>query len=159
MQWIFLSSYPSWKSLSLRTKVPGTQVFTNVSEALEWVTNPGFSFPPLGWGRLDLLHNTSSRLKFRSNQWTRDSEVHVAEDAEAASGRRGAVTDWWCSWVLGSELGVIDHLAHSCYDTKELICLARENLPSFMFCGMRSGSYNSEVTYGEVCRFLSKNPN
>ena len=37
MQLSFTSSFPSWKSPSLRTRVPGSQVFTNLSAALEWV--------------------------------------------------------------------------------------------------------------------------
>ena len=60
---------------------------------------------------------------------------------------------------LGSELRVVDHLTHSCCDTGELRGLAQWNLPSFIICGMRSGGYNPEVTNGETCRFLSRNPN
>ena len=49
-----------------------------------------------------------------------------------------------------------DHLAHSCSDTEDLRGLAPWNLPSFGFCGMRSGSYKSEVTNRKACRFLSR---
>ena len=44
-QWSFLSSFPSWKSPSLRTRVPVSQVFTNVPAALEWVTQTRVQFP------------------------------------------------------------------------------------------------------------------
>ena len=37
MQWSFLSFFPFWKSPGLRTRVSGSQVFTNLSAALEWV--------------------------------------------------------------------------------------------------------------------------
>ena len=50
-------------------------------------------------------------------------------------------------------------MAHSCCAIEDLRGLAPWNLPSFGFCGMRSGSYNSEVTNGEACRFLSRIPN
>ena len=70
----------------------------------------------------------------------RGSEVGVTEDSEAASGGQGAVTVGWCSWVLGSGLGVVDHLPHSCWDTEDLRGLAHWNVPSFGFCGMRSGT-------------------
>ena len=127
---------------------------------LMWVIHTlGFSFPPLGWGRLDLLQNTCSRLKLNANQWTSGLEVGVVEDDEAASGGQGDVTVWWCSCVLVSGLKVVEHLAHSCCDTEDLRGLAHWNLPSFEFCGMRSDSYKSEVTNGEACRFLSRNPN
>ena len=33
MKWSFLSSFPSWKSPSLGTRVPGSQVFTNLPAA------------------------------------------------------------------------------------------------------------------------------
>ena len=33
MKWSFLSSFPSWKSPSLGTRIPGSQVFTNSPEA------------------------------------------------------------------------------------------------------------------------------
>ena len=35
MQWIFLSSFPSWKSPTLRARFPGSQFFTNVPTGLE----------------------------------------------------------------------------------------------------------------------------
>ena len=60
---------------------------------------------------------------------------------------------------LGSELRVVDHLTHSCCDSGELRGLAQWNIPSFGICGMRSCSYNPEVTNGEACIFLSRNPN
>ena len=50
---------------------------------------------------------------------------------------------------LGSELRVVDHLTHSCCDSGELRGLAQWNIPSFGICGMRSCSYNPEVTNGE----------
>ena len=99
---------------------------------------PWFSFPSLGWQRLDLLQNICSRLRLSANQWTSGSVVGVADDAEIASGGQGAVTVWWCSWVLGSRLWVVDKLAHSCCDTEDLRGLAPWNLPSFGFWGMRS---------------------
>ena len=40
-----------------------------------------------------MLQNTFFRIRLNAYQWTSGSEVGVAEDAEAASGRRGAVTD------------------------------------------------------------------
>ena len=47
-----------------------------------------------------MLQNICSRLRFNTNQWTSGPEVHVAEDAEAASGGQGAVTgDVHGSWV------------------------------------------------------------
>ena len=45
MQWSFLSSFPSWKSPGLRIRVPGSQVFTNLPAALEWVIQPRVQFP------------------------------------------------------------------------------------------------------------------
>ena len=54
------------------------------------------------------------------------------------------------SMVLGSGLGVVDHLAHSCCDSKDLRGLSPGNIPSFGFCGMRSSSYMSEVTNGKL---------
>ena len=44
---------------------------------------------------------------------------------------------------------MVDHLAHSCCDTKNLRGLAHWNLPSLGFCEMRSGHYKSEVTMGK----------
>ena len=45
MQLSFLSFFPSRKSSGLRTRVPGSQVFTNVPAALEWVIQPRVQFP------------------------------------------------------------------------------------------------------------------
>ena len=91
-------------------------------------------------------------------QLTSSSEVRVAEDDEAASAGPGVVTVWRYSWVLGSGLGEVDHLAHKCCDTEGLRGLVHWNLPSLGFCGMRSGFYKSEVINAEDCRFFSRNP-
>ena len=56
----------------------------------------------------------------------------------------------------GINLGVADHLAHSCCDTEDLRGFTSWNLSSFGFCGMRSGSYKSEVINEEACRILSR---
>ena len=50
MQLSFLSSFPSWKSPSLGTRVPGSQVFTNLPAALRWVIHPRVQFP-ISWMR------------------------------------------------------------------------------------------------------------
>ena len=156
MQLSSLSSCPSYKSLSLRTRVPGSQVFTYLPAALRYIHTPQgsiFSFP--GWGRLDFLQNTCSRLKLSTNHWTRGSELHVLEDAEAPFNRPGVVTVWLCSWILGSVLCLFNHMAHSCCDTEDLRDLAQWNLTSLGFWKMRSGRYKSEVTNREACRFFS----
>ena len=74
--------FPSWKYPSLGTRVRASQVFTNLPAAK-------VSHTPQG-----LVSSTCSRLRLSANQWTRGSEVDVAEDAEAASGGQGAVTVW-----------------------------------------------------------------
>ena len=45
MQWSFLSFFPLWKSPGLRTRVSGSQVFTNLPAALESVIPPRVQFP------------------------------------------------------------------------------------------------------------------
>ena len=50
----------------------------------------------------------------------------------------------------GINLGVADHLAHNCCDTEDLRGLSHWNLPSFGFCGMRSGIYKSELPMGKL---------
>ena len=45
MQWSFLSSFPSWKSPTLRTRISGSLFFTKVPAALEWVIQPRVQFP------------------------------------------------------------------------------------------------------------------
>ena len=42
--WSFLSSFHSWKFPSLRTRIPGSQVFTNVPAALECCIQPRVQF-------------------------------------------------------------------------------------------------------------------
>ena len=48
MQWSFLSFFLFWKSPGLRTRVPGSQVFTNLPAALEWVIPPRVQLP-ISW--------------------------------------------------------------------------------------------------------------
>ena len=50
MQLSFMSSFPSWRSPILRTRVSGSQVFTNLPAALEWVIPPRIQFP-ISWMR------------------------------------------------------------------------------------------------------------
>ena len=50
MKLSFLSSFPSWKSPSLGTIVPVSQVFTNLPAALRWVIHPRVQFP-ISWMR------------------------------------------------------------------------------------------------------------
>jgi len=45
MQLSSLSSFHSWKSPSLGTWVPGSQVFTNLPAALRWIKHPRVQFP------------------------------------------------------------------------------------------------------------------
>ena len=122
-------------------------------------TPQGSVFSFLGWGRLDFVQNTCSRLKLSADQWTNGSEVCVAEDSEAVSNGPGAVIVWWCSWILGSGLGVVHQLAFSCSETEDLRGLDHRILTSLGFWEMRSGHYKSEVTSGEACRFFGRNPN
>ena len=50
MQLRFLSSFPSWKSPSMGTRVLGSQVFTNLPAALMWVVQRRVQFP-ISWMR------------------------------------------------------------------------------------------------------------
>ena len=137
MQLSFLSSFPSWKSPSLRTRFPGFQVFTNLPAALEWVIHPMVQFPTSWMTDTGLApeHLFQTEAQCQSvDKWLRGGCCW------GCSGGQEAVTVWWCSWVLGSELRVVDHLAQSCWDTEDLRSLARWNLLSFGFCGTRSGT-------------------
>ena len=155
MQLSFLSSFPSWESPSLGTRVPGSQVFTNLPAALWWIIHPRVQFP-ISWMRETGLapeHLFQTEAQCQSvDKWLRGG---CCWGCWGCLGWAGGC-NWWCSWVLGSGLGVVDHLAHSCSDTEDLRGLAPWNLPSFVFCGMRSDNYKSEVTNGEAYRILSR---
>ena len=156
MKLIFLSSFPTLKSPSLGTRVPGSQVFTNLPAALRWIIHPRVQFP-ISWLRETGLapeHLFQTEAQCHSvAKWLRDGCCWGSWVCLSWAGGRNCLVMFM---VLGSGLGVVDHLAHSCCDTEDLRGLVHWNLPSFGFCGMRSGSYKSEVTSGEACRFLSR---
>ena len=157
MQLRFLSSFPSWKSPSLGTGVPVSQVFTNLPTPKVNHT-PQDSFP-IFWMKGS---GHASEHLFQNEAQCQSVDKWL---------RGGCCWGWWgCPWWAGgcnflvmfmgpglrTESG--EHLACRCCAIEDLRGLAPWNLPSFGFCEMRSGSYKSKVTNGEACRFLSRNP-
>ena len=89
MQLNFLSSFPSWKSPSLGTRVPGSQVFTNLLEVLRWVIDPRVQFP-ISWIRETGLapeHLIQTEAQCQSvDKWIRGASFWVC---------------WGCLWWAG----------------------------------------------------------
>ena len=159
MQLTFHTSCPSGKSPSLRIKVPGSQVFTHLPAALNWVIHPRVQFP-ISWMRETRLppeHLFQTEAQCQSaDKWLRDACCWGC---------------WGCFWWAGGCNCLVIFLGpglrtgsgRPC-DTqllwhRNLSGLSHWNLPSRGFCGMRSVRYNSDLMNGKAHRFLSRNPN
>ena len=97
---------------------------------LRWVIHPRVQFP-ISWMRETGL---PPEHLFQTEAQCQSVEKWLS--GRCCWGRWGCL--WWAGlynclvmfMVLGSGLGVVDHLAHSCCDTEDLRGLAHRNLPS-----------------------------
>ena len=93
-----------------------------------------------------MLQNTCSRLRLNANQWTSGSKVGVSGD----DGGQGDVTVCSCSWVLGSGLRVVDHLAHNCFDNGVLEALPTGTYHHFGFVGCDQAVISQKLPVGKL---------
>ena len=150
MQLSFLRSFLYQRFPSPRTRGPGSQVFTNLPAALEWVIHPKVQFP-ISWMRETGLapeHLFQTEAQCQSvDKWLRGVCYQGCWGCILVNRGPWLPGDFHGSWAQDWEWQTtwktaVWGLAHWHFPPLGF-CRMR-------FCAMKSGSYKSEVTNGKA---------